>query len=800
MIWHWLLSLGFNTGSLSGHVSLWRPIIRHTLERSPPIRSCHLSDFQDPPAPWDPSFGLTSAGRNLASRETWHAQAFGSEACEIEEQDRSPDVTLAQFEGAQSFYQLYWAFVKHFANLLGWWLGDVPSYGMAVRITFDPAYVSRVGSKQIVGPAFVCQKLHIVNRLYGLGASEHRNAWMSASGLNAAPSSNDGTSMEKDNLSIDLSTPGVKTETLWSATWYDCKMMQAASLRNGRQVGQILWRGGVQSNDVHTQGGLMGRGLLGQPSIVARARALASQMVFGHDEPDRGRDDALGTFEDLEAELGDGREGIYGHGVSLSQIIAASAVDAFENGQFDDIPNHQRTIQQRSGNRLHTVYLPSGAICTAPSGKHVDGGENANDRLSLTIGVQKLYEGSDTNMSRAFGLNLANFLPLPPIDFPPPALLPLIRDLDEGDTGLSERIPAGSSRAFEEFLDLGTGFCLPYMQMEPCPPYRPWPHLSQPLPSGVRFVPVHSPPWVPLLRPTKRIEHAGNVTFSHPAKLDPHLDPGGEKFDWGVLNGLYSMTYGPWGQELIYIRTRTLTIHDFAPDDLSLSDNLATSLYLPWSRPTGPHGTGHQRAVEGEDGPLEEGLHWQPEPYIDISDLELPPSYTTFIRPGCRVVEGIKCTGDANVPRGTVSFRAFSRGQSEDECVPYFPPELTQARHSPWDGTQHGPHGLASEYEGSDDEDMMVRRPPALDSLFRMHPIRAERTPAPPSGSRAAAASSPVTPGRIMDCATGRLAMEGFVNAGCWRRCSVKIVSPDEINVHWHALHKVAVAKRLTAC
>lgn len=298
--------------------------------------------------------------------------------------------------------------------------------------------------------------------------------------------------------------------------------------------------------------------------------------------------------------------------------------------------------------------------------------------------------------------------------------------------------------------------------MEPCPPYRPWPHLSQPQPSGLRFVPMKSPPLFPSHLEGPRSQTDEGLHYDHPRTIPPQIDPGSLQFDWNSIQGLYGMTYGPWGLELIYIRSRILTIHDFKPGKAEWKQGNV----LP--RTSGPHGPGH--LLEQSTGTLREGMHWKPEPYVDLSDLQIRDEDLSFIRPGCRVIEGVKCSGDANVPRGTISFRAYSRGQDQDSCIAYYPPPSQFANFPPWDG-----RGITKRFSNT----ITVQQ--------HQHHQHQQQ-------------NSNNTPGRILDCATGRLAMEGFVNAGCWKRCSIKITSTDEIHVYWEALRKVAVAKRLTAC
>jgi hypothetical protein len=736
--------------------------VQSCLAASPPARSSNITSITNPPPPWNPDFGLVSTDVNPAYKEKWFAVPPRAEEADSSTSTNRHCPALSSFPGADSFHQVYWTFVRHLHKLLGWWMGDLPSYGMIMRIVFDPL-CSQDGSPP--GPAFVCEKVHLVNRLQGMGSSALRSPWMEAASFDysffyGAPGS-DGTTIETDRLSIDVSVPGIKTERLWITSWIDCRHLDHQKLASGSEVAQIAWQGSRDASKVtelgnSTDSATLGRN--GQPSIVSRARALAAQMVFGHASPEAERENALEADsmdmdeEEDEGDLPDTGPGVFGHGLTISQIVAASAVDTFENGDFDHIPYHLRTIQQRSGHQTHTVFLSSGAILTAPVREKGSNDKRAEARLSLRCEKYRPYENAEYKRSRAFGLNLTDYMPLPPLDFPPPALLPLVKDVDD-DFSPPARIPTtNSSLAYERFIDQKTDFQLNILRMEPCPPYRPWPHLSQPQPSGLRFVSIQSPPSHPVRTlPSRKEIVGGEAVYEYPASIPPQIDPGSFDFDWDSLQGLYGMTYGPWGLETIYIRSRLLTVHDFKPKGVCLEQDDT----LP--RPTGPHGPGHR--LQDDNRQLIESIHWRPEPYINVkSDLQMRPEEVDFIKPGCRVIEGVKCSGDANVPRGTISFRAFSRGQDQDSCIAYFAPSGSSSRWAnfpPWDG-RGVRRGSNQQYDPS--------------------------------------------PGRILDYGTGRLAMEGFVGAGCWKRCSVKITSADEIHVYWEALRKVAVAKRLFAC
>lgn len=671
-------------------------------------------------------------------------------------------ISLDHFPGAESYHDIYTTFIRHLYKLLGWWLGDLPSYGMVIRIIFDPLHVSSEENK--VDPAFICEKIHLVNRLHGMGSSGLRAPWMEATSfdpksIRGVPG-NEGVTIETERLSLDVSVPGIKTEKLWVASWSSVRHLENSKAEAGTDVAKMTWQGsegGLKLSSVRDLRDPSILGRQGEPSIISRARALAERMVFGHttsrngvvvsDDEDESGDQVMMDEEDDT--LPDVGPGVFGHGLTISQIVAASAVDTFANGDFDHIPHQLRTIQQRSGQQVHTVFLSSGAILTTPAREKGEKEGEVSNRLSVRCEKYRPYENSRNNKGRAFGLNMSDFMPLPPIDFPPPAVLPLVRDIDSDFVNSSTPPANNSSTAYERFIDDGEDFKLNVLRMEPCPPYRPWPHLSQPQPTGLRFVAIQSPSSGPEDYAPARRDEDGQLEYYHDANVWPRLDPANPAFDWDSLQGLYGMTYGPWGLELIFIRSRILTVHDFEPYGVAVPTDEQIA------RPNGPHGTGHE--IKAGSRILKETLHWRPEPYIDVRDLQMPLEEVAFIKPGCRVIEGVKCSGDANVPRGTVSFRAFSRGQDQDDCIAFTPPGLYWANQPPWDGRG-------------------VNRTYSQQSKELQHP------------------------GRILDCATGRLAIEGFVNAGTWKRCSVKITSSNEIHVYWEALRKVAVAKRLTCC
>jgi len=127
----------------------------------------------------------------------------------------------------------------------------------------------------------------------------------------------------------------------------------------------------------------------------------------------------------------------------------------------------------------------------------------------------------------------------------------------------------------------------------------------------------------------------------------PEHDPAHVDFDWDAIEGLYSMTYGPHGIELLYVRARELTSLDFEPDDR-----------LP---------------------------AWPAEPLLSSDDMyeHTRISRRSAARIGARVLEGIKVLGDPNIPRGQVTWRAFIDDPGRS-AVPWRPPPDGFRKHTPW--------------------------------------------------------------------------------------------------------------------
>lgn len=697
------------------------------LSKSAPLHSDWVSSFETPPEPWSHVYGAISQRYNAANRETWRPKWFGEEDYPAEQvydvyYQTISKLSLTDFRGASSLCEVYWRFIRPFGQLLGWWVGDIPSYGTVIRISFD-ANNSITGS-----PCFMCHKLHPVNRLYGTGSQAMRDDWLSFNGFDERSSlypEEDGMGVPIGFDLADVSIPGFKAELLWTAPWQESTYMSLSSFQSYHYKVQSRW----SDQFPHRIDSQVMAERAAESSIASRAYALTSNIFLG--------------------------------GANWpSTHFTESGEEASDN--FDEVYRPQ-TLQHWTGTHQHTVYLPSGVVSTSSS---IDTIRKKGMCMNIRVEYHKPYASAQ----RAFDSRLPRNLPLPSMPFPPPSLLPTIRDLGDNERG-----------PFSRFLQDGMDLEIPSLQMDPCPPYRPWPHLTQPIPTGPRFFPLKPVLKSPLRMKPKRVKRESSSIslgfknqYEHVTYVDNHLDPGHDQFDWSCIEGLYSMTYGPWGQELIYVRSRQLTIHDFDLDDTRIQDwfaqNGGPQASVP--TPTGPHGRGHMfetNSISPKSKVLTEGLRWTTEPYIDLDILGIREEEQTYIRPGCRVVEGVKCTGDVNVPRGAITFRVFSRGKTQDIRTEYSPPPTHVGAYSPWNGS-------------------------LLNAVSHTVPML-DHSPDSQAEDRLR------IPGRILKHGMGRVAREGFVNAGTFTPCSMMITSPDELQLHWHEpFRTIANAKRVTTC
>ncbi|KAE8221424.1 hypothetical protein CF319_g5211 [Tilletia indica] len=348
------------------------------------------------------------------------------------------------------------------------------------------------------------------------------------------------------------------------------------------------------------------------------------------------------------------------------------------------------------------------------------------------------------------------FEAMPAAIFPPPGLLHIVRPRVE---------PAGRSRggeeergAFGEWEREGYEVRLDRMQMVPSPPYVCYPHPrlgARPMPSGPRWYPLvgpsQSPPWERSTGEDSTRKIAARMDhWNEP--IPASLDPSSAEFDWDSLNGLYAQTYGPHGIEVVYVRSRILTEADF---------------------------DARGRSVGGEgEGKGKGRRRWDPEPLLSADDMYVDQLIDRdAVRPGARVVEATKVTGDPNVPRGQVTWRAFVSDPSIRRTA-WRPPKAGYRHHLPWPfveatssrgaaagggGGGHGGSVLAgADGEEEEDED---------GDVGRLH-----------------------HPG-LVGPAHGRVAGEGFAGAA-WASAMV-LIAPHEIRVWWQPMMKCAVARKL---
>lgn len=538
-----------------GH-SLWRPIVNEALAGSPPAHSPKLSAFEGA-VPWHPAF---SYHPDLSKWPLSSSELDGK--TQSVDQVQSYDL-LKTFPGARSFYDVYIHFVRPFLPLLGWWASDVPSYGMVMRVIFDPACAPRpihspssedgmgagmsagagAGASPSAGPssysgglpsaAFVCQKVHLINRLRGLDAD--MDEWREATSFpmpEATQPFGQGTELRRAGMriSVDLCEAGVRTEEWWEVRW-DRVLSEVRAGRKPERAMRRLWHspGEIQTQNRGNEGTWLG-GLAPRTAIP-------------------------GGWDETDGEFG----------------VAQYDDDGFGQGQDafgsmnTDRPYLIQPIRHLINGEEHLVHPVSGVVTSRPSRQMDDGS------VSVSLAPYQPYLDAESHHS-VFALPAASLLPA--VLFPTPALLPAIRTVEDS------RVRALNTHAQERWTNQGTRAEFDSLLMSPAPPYRPWPHLAPPLSHGPRFFPIRAPARAPLRAPPKRIERAP-PSASGPSSLssssgslmqqqqqeemrktvryehlppEPRLDPANENFDWESIEGLYAATYGPHGLELVSSR------------------------------------------------------------------------------------------------------------------------------------------------------------------------------------------------------------------------------------------------------
>lgn len=735
---------------------LWEPFVSHAIHSlSPPVRGPNIHPLESALPLWHPDFGLQA---DVIHPPSWpHPAEYLQRASDTNA--AHGEVDLGLFEGADSMYQVYTSFVRKAEPLLGWWASDVPFYGMVIRVVLDlhfshdaenptPSNAAASSSRGLTSdqkgrddvavrsPSVVCQRVYPMNRIQGLDSDMER--WSEVTGFPMPSSSTvigQGTILRRSltQIRIDLCEPGIRTENLWHFSWDD--------VRQGKVLPADI--ASFASNAAISNGGPVSKG---QSDLRAR---ISSQSWLRSLDPQDGpvRPFRLGRggipLEDGDEEDPDDFED---EAEEIDRVLRRAAeAPAFFNFGFDleeDIPAqtqlrrlvvgpHRHTV----GNIQHTVYPLSGAVTTRSSDADEDGGVHISSHA-----WQPYLDANERNA--VFARPPSTIMPLPPTIFPPPALLPAIRQppwsrLGTLQIGMSDIWESMSTE--RRWLIEGERLTIDSLTMIPPPPYRPWPIQAHALESGPRFFPIRNPRRTSALRmPSARQQGSSSATpvsaslssFAHDVSTgstgrtsaDPivyrHLapppehDPAHVDFDWDAVEGLYSMTYGPHGIELLYIRARELTSLDFEPDDR-----------LP---------------------------SWPAEPLLSSDDMyeQTRISRRSAARIGARVLEAVKVLGDPNIPRGQITWRAFIDDPGRS-AVPWRPPPEGFRKHTPW--PLRPPHAIGSQDERS--------------------------------------------PGLVLP-AHGRVAGEGFVGPG-WAAALACISSIDEIQIWWQPMYKISIAKKL---
>jgi hypothetical protein len=669
------------------HDGLWKPFVAraiHTL--SPPVRGPAIHPLESTLPLWHPDYGMQADTIHPPSwpiaaefvRQPAGANGTG-------DTDDQAQLDLSLFKGAASLHEVYVRFIRPTESLLGWWASDLPSYGMVVRVVLDMHFTftdyhavghraaaarseaiqidaeSPRGPPRRQSPSIVCQRIYPTNRLQGLDSDMAR--WSDVVGFPMPSSSaviGQGTILRRSLTQIrtDLCEPGIRTEDLWHYSWNDARLGLAPPTTPASTQSQAsAEKSDADVCDVRAH--ISSESWLRSVDPRGASRALHRARLGGqlHDS-----DDEL-LFEDEAEEI----DRVMQHAAGDDALFRF----AFE--RQEDYDPARITLRRRLvgpiertvvGGMDYRSYRLSDAVAT----RSADSNEG---RVRVRLTPCQPYW--DVQMRNAVFL-AANSRPPPPVSFPPPALLPAIRavewstlaNVQIGMSGIWERMDPQ-----RRWLIQGERLAIDSITMAPPPPYRPGPTDDYACDELPRFFPIQSPHRIsgltpPALRqPTVEPEVAVPASLSSfgpdPARVpastpdgaeydhvapSPSQDPAHAEFDWSLMEGLYSMTYGPHGVELLYIRARTLGAHDFEHDPA-----------LP---------------------------EWPSEPLLSSDDMyEQTRISRAAARPGARVLEAVKVLGDPNIPRGQITWRAFIDDPGRS-AVPWRPPPKGFRKHTPW--------------------------------------------------------------------------------------------------------------------